>query len=549
MRVVVLGGSGVFGSRLATLLARDGHEVIIAGRGLDAARAQADRIGGAALAIDRRGDLAPLFALAPRALVDAAGPFQDYGREGGSPDPWRLARLCIAHGVDYLDLSDSAAFTRGIATLDAAAIAAGRRALSGASSTPGLSSCVVAALGDGMDEILLIDTAILPGNRAPRGRAVIASILGQVGRPCAVWRGGRWRRQSNWSDRRIYDLGPGLRRAGYLIETPDLALFPDRFGARSVLFRAGMELGILNAGLVALRRMRRIVKLPLPGAALAAIRWLAERLKPFGTDRGGMSVTVIGRIGDRTVRRRWRLVAEAGDGPYVPGIVARALLRRLEHAPVGARPCLAELDLAGIDAALSDLDVTTRIEESDAPSLFESILADAWPSLAPEHRRLHAVQDIENFAGRAEITRGRSLMARAVALVFGFPAAGENVPVRVEKSRIKDAEIWRRDFAGSVFRSRLRATGAPGRCIEQFGPFAFELDLPVDAQGLRLAVRRGWLFGLPLPAGLLPRSDSREFVEDGRFRFDVGLHAPLGGGLVVRYRGWLAPAAADDPGA
>lgn len=32
MRIVILGGYGVFGSRLAELLVRDDHEVVIAGR-------------------------------------------------------------------------------------------------------------------------------------------------------------------------------------------------------------------------------------------------------------------------------------------------------------------------------------------------------------------------------------------------------------------------------------------------------------------------------------------------------------------------------------
>ncbi len=555
MKVAILGGYGVFGARLAEMLARDGHELIIAGRNLNAARDEAARIGGTALAIERRGDLSPLFALAPEVLIDAAGPFQSYGddtpagessndfQNDPQSDPWRLPRLCIAQGVDYLDLSDSAAFTQGIEALDADAIAAGRRVLSGASSTPGLSSCAITALTQGMDSIALIDTAIVPGNRAPRGRSVIASILGQIGRPCRVWRGGQWRRQSIWSDRKRYDLGSGLQRFAYLIETPDLALFPSRFGARSVLFRAGLELGIMNASLVMLRRLRQWAPLPLPDWAVDIVRWSAERLKPFGSDRGGMSVTVVGRIQQRSIRRRWRLVAKAGDGPFVPGIVARALLRRFETILPGARPCLAEISLAEIDAALSDLSVTTGVDEADAPPLFASILGADWQALAPEHQRLHEVEDIETFTGSATIIRGPSLLARAIALAFGFPQAGEDVPVRVEKTRAGETEVWRREFGGQIFHSPLSPAAAQQRCIERFGPFAFELSLPVDAAGMRLTVRRGWLFGLPLPRPLLPLSDSREFVEDGVFRFDVALHAPLGGGLVVRYRGWLTPEA------
>ncbi|MBC7141877.1 MAG: DUF4166 domain-containing protein [Rhodobacteraceae bacterium] len=51
---------------------------------------------------------------------------------------------------------------------------------------------------------------------------------------------------------------------------------------------------------------------------------------------------------------------------------------------------------------------------------------------------------------------------------------------------------------------------------------------------------RGRLGLLPLPRPLLPESHATERAEDGRFRFDVELRAPLGLGPIARYRGWLA---------
>lgn len=123
MRVAVLGGTGVFGSRLAELLLRDGHEVLIAARDLRRATVLAERLGAGAIRVDLRADLAPLWAAAPEAVVDAAGPFHAYG-----DDPWRLARACIARRIAYLDLADEAAFCAGIAALDAEARAAGASA-------------------------------------------------------------------------------------------------------------------------------------------------------------------------------------------------------------------------------------------------------------------------------------------------------------------------------------------------------------------------------------------------------------------------------------
>jgi hypothetical protein len=57
-------------------------------------------------------------------------------------------------------------------------------------------------------------------------------------------------------------------------------------------------------------------------------------------------------------------------------------------------------------------------------------------------------------------------------------------------------------------------------------------------------VVRGWrAFGLPMPRVLAPIGDAFEHADDGRFHFHVELKHPLAG-LIVRYQGWLEPAAA-----
>src|SRR3954469_6383188 len=56
MKIVVLGGSGLIGSRLVTMLTRDGHEVVAASRrsGVDAVTGEglAEALSGAAVVID-----------------------------------------------------------------------------------------------------------------------------------------------------------------------------------------------------------------------------------------------------------------------------------------------------------------------------------------------------------------------------------------------------------------------------------------------------------------------------------------------------------------
>ena len=115
------------------------------------------------------------------------------------------------------------------------------------------------------------------------------------------------------------------------------------------------------------------------------------------------------------------------------------------------------------------------------------------------------------------------------------------MPLVLTKTRTDRGETWVRDFDGKIFKSYLTSADKPCRYRERFWWFNYEQDLPVENGCLYLPVRAGWFLGLPIPKIFLPNSDAREFVIDGVFHFDVSLSAPLGGGLIVRYRGHLAP--------
>ena len=536
MKVVILGGYGVFGSRLGELLRRDNHEVYIAGRSLNKATMAAVRIGAKPLVVDLRADFSAIFAVKPQVVIDAAGPFQSY-----TDNPYAVAQRCIELGVDYLDLSDDASFTLGISELDETATKAKCRVLSGASSVPGLSSIIISELVREMTEVLLIDTTILPGNRAPRGQSVIESIIGQVGRPTKVWRGGQWQSISGWSEHRRYKLPKGLVRSAYFVEVPDIRLFPKIFMARSVIFRAGMELEIMNKGLACLSGLVRLTNMQATSRLAQILRIMAHGLLPFGTDKGGMRVAVTGKHEGSIKQRIWTLVANSGEGPFVPAIVCRALLRRHSEIPIGARPCIAELNLLEVEEAMSDLAIEINAEQRPRPTLFQAALQDRWDLLPPEVHELHSVQDMESFSGKAKVTRGTSLVARFAAWFFNFPKAGDNVPITITKTRTPKGEIWERNFAGRIFRSYCTPSDKVYRYNERFWFFKYEQELPVEDGTMFLPVKRGWFLGIPLPRFFLPGSNSREFSHEGIFNFDVSLIAPFGGGLIVRYQGALTP--------
>ena len=362
--ILLLGGSGVFGARIARLLARSpAAELLLGGRRLAPAQALAEELRQAgaparAIALERSALSEILRREQPRLIIDASGPFQEQGYD--------VARAAIAAGASYIDIADGRAFVTGIRALDGEARAAGVSVISGASSVPCLSSAAAETLADGLDKVTALRAWISPGNRAPRGLSVVRAILGGAGRKFAWRRDGAWRGVHGWQDLQrvsLPELGPRWISA---CDIPDLDLFPERWPELDdAVFHAGLELGFLHLGLWAMSwtvRLRLVKSLaPFAGAALA-IANLCER---FGTDRGAMRVEVAGMALDRRVSRAWTLIAGSGDGPWVPAAPAAALARRMlsDDPPTpGARSAFDALPLAAILAELRPFDIITREE-------------------------------------------------------------------------------------------------------------------------------------------------------------------------------------------
>lgn len=246
LRVVLIGATGVFGSLIARRLAGDARFApTLAGRRQIPLEALRESLGDGTVRTARMDvtaiDMADaLSALRPQLVIHTAGPFQQRD--------YRVAEACLACGSDYVDLADGRDFVSGIGQLDDRAKRAGRLLVSGASSVPALSSAVVDALLPRFSALHVIEHSISPGNRAPRGDATMASILGYCGRPIRIWRDGRWQLAHGWMDGRRQVFPFGRRRVG-MCEVPDLNLFPDRYaGVCTVMFRAGLELPLLHTG-------------------------------------------------------------------------------------------------------------------------------------------------------------------------------------------------------------------------------------------------------------------------------------------------------------
>ena len=364
LRVVVIGATGVFGSRVARRLAGDARfELVLAGRRrgeLEALRVSLEDPSAriAMLDTDATRFVDDLAALRPQLVIHIAGPFQ--GQD------YRVAEACLESGCDYVDLADGRGFVTGIERLDDRARAAGRLLVTGASSVPALSAAVVDALLPRFDRLDAIEHAINPGNRTPRGDATVASILGYCGRPIRVWRDGRWQVAHGWMDSRRQVFPFGRRRVG-VCEIPDLDLFPARYPqVRTVMFRAGLELSLLQTGTWCAAALVRLGLIRNLATHAPALRRFSERFIRFGSDVGGMTVEMSGIGTDgRPLKLRWWLSADAGDGPQVPVTPAVVLARLLADGAVaakGAMPCVGLLTLEQIEAGFEGFALRTGLD-------------------------------------------------------------------------------------------------------------------------------------------------------------------------------------------
>ena len=537
--ILIVGGYGGFGGRLARRLAGRGHEVLVGGRSDQRAAAFCKAIGaGRPVAIDRSKDCRALLAREkPLLLIDAAGPFQD--------SDYRLAEACIHAGVHYLDLADARDFVSGIAALDGKAREAGVAIISGASSVPALSHAAVAKLGAGMERIDAVEMAISASSRASAGDSVASAILGGVGRPVKLWRGRRWTQSYGWQmlRRQRFELpcGKKLRpRLVALADVPDLESLPPQLpGVSAVTFRAGTESRIANLGLwIASWLVRARLLPPLAGAKRMLVP-LHRLTRLWGSDRSAMIVRLFGRVDGKRIERRWTLIAEQGYGPEIPTLAAAILSDRIETLQAGARHAGGLLSLADFQPDLASLAVEQAINERPLPMpLYAKVMGENFHRLAPAVQAMHDVLRDHGASGEATVTRGAHPLARLVAWIMRFPPAGA-YPVHVHFEERDGAERWTRDFGGYRFSSRL-TFGGHGELVERFGPLRFHFRLSADDGRLGMHLQRWSFLRIPMPLALGPKTPASEWEHDGAFQFDVAVSLPLIG-PVVHYRGWLRP--------
>ncbi len=202
------------------------------------------------------------------------------------------------------------------------------------------------------------------------------------------------------------------------------------------------------------------------------------------------------------------------------------------------------LNLQHIENSMSVHGITTKNKmTADQYSIFERSLGkETFQKMPPALQVFHSTKSSSVWIGTGVVRTG-SWPAKLIAKVFGFPSAGDNIPITVTVDHeLNDLEEWQerwtRTFANASFSSVLKLTN-DNQLTESFPPFTFNLGVHADEKQLNMPVV-GWRIGfLTLPNFLAPVSDAKEFQdEQGRFRFDVKLSHPIIG-LIAHYQGWL----------
>lgn len=338
-RIIILGGYGTFGSLIAEQLASSFPQVVVAGRDEAKGQAFAASLKASFARCDARHPASLKAAVANAQLViNASGPFQ--------AEDYSIPRTCIEQGCNYIDLGDGRQYVAGISQLHESAKAQKVFVCVGASTTPAVTSAVVAELRSSFRHIHSIKVALSAGNKIQAGVSTIASILAYVGLPVRVWQDRRWQAQIGWGMGEFIDFpAPVGRRRVQLCDVPDLELFPQLFEADNVVFKAGVELNFFNYAIGLLARLRRLrPSLNLPALAGPLVN-MSKRFKALGTTHGSFAVWVTGESGQQ---KSLAFVAPQ-NGPRVPSSPAVLLARKLLAGGIdvhGAFPCVGFLRLA-----------------------------------------------------------------------------------------------------------------------------------------------------------------------------------------------------------
>jgi hypothetical protein len=316
-RVIVLGASGLLGSRIVGLLRRELPRVRVIGacRHPETLDTPESRL----LDLDDPAGFAHALEGAD-ALVHAAGPFDH--------DAAPLVSACLTAGVDYLDLAEDPTFVARAQDAAAALAVPRARAVTGCSTVPGLVA-LLARRFEGRPGLASLDAYLSLGSRNPVSAGLLYGLLRPIG---AAGPGGR-----PWFSRLAhFGFCDGRERSfGRYPLALEKGLDMDGRTVPVRLF-VGFDRGLLNGLLAQLGRI-------LPRLSDERLRRLCVQLLPvagaarvLGGEEGRLALVARDAREHELARLELHAHSEGLDVPTTPVVWA---LRRLLEARRPRRRC------------------------------------------------------------------------------------------------------------------------------------------------------------------------------------------------------------------
>jgi hypothetical protein len=365
-RVLILGASGQFGSRLCRRLVQlDGLHLFLGGRDgqkLEAAQRQLRgvkpdaKIDILAGNINASGLLDLLYSRRLTLVVHLAGPFQ--GQD------YAVAKACLQAGVPYIDMADGREFVAKFTSLDGAAQAKGIPLITGASTVPGLSSVIIDAMLENFSRLEAIDYGICGGVKTGLGLATLKAVLSYCGKPYRVLKDGRPATLYGLCRPRHHDFPEPVNRR-YVVDCdiPDHDLFPACYPAlRRMDFGSCIDVPGLPRLLSLMSSCVRKGWIKDWDFLSAIIQPCLKAVKFLGSPHSGFFMRLEGQDRQGNPKKTlFEILARDGSGLEIPVTPVILLVKKLlagESLPAGAYPCMGLFSLAEFQQELSSYPIS-----------------------------------------------------------------------------------------------------------------------------------------------------------------------------------------------
>ena len=230
-QVLILGGSGRIGSKVAAdLIAHTTVDITIVGRnvttGAEVSRQLGERVKFRAIDLSAISELEKAISQSDL-VIHCAGPF--HYRDAS------VLQLCIAQGVNYLDVSDHPSFAKKALAYRSSAESAGVTAVINTGIFPGISNSMVRRDVEQLDHAERIHLSYVVAGSGGAGVTVMRTTFLGLQRPFEAWIDGDWKLMKPYSDREVVEF-PNYGKVGvYWFDMPEAFTLPDTFPVKTVI--------------------------------------------------------------------------------------------------------------------------------------------------------------------------------------------------------------------------------------------------------------------------------------------------------------------------